>query len=56
MKLAEMEKERLQLLEINRQLDERVDEVIAEWKAKVEQIRKTYTDLYEEHEKLKKDY
>jgi DNA repair ATPase RecN len=56
LKIAELEKERLQLLEVNRQLDERVDEVIGEWKTKVEQIRKTYTDLYEEHEKLKQDF
>jgi predicted nucleic acid-binding Zn-ribbon protein len=41
---------------VNRQLDERVDEVIGEWKTKVEQIRKTYTDLYEEHEKLKQEF
>lgn len=56
LKIAELEKERLQLLEVNRQLDERVDEVIGEWKTKVEEIRKTYTDLYDEHEKLKQEF
>ena len=51
-RIQELEKEVAEVREVNRQLDERVDEVIAEWKHKVEQIRKTYTDLYEEHEKL----
>ena len=33
-----------------------MDEVIAEWKTKVEQLRGTYNDLSAQHDTLKEEY
>lgn len=56
LKIKRLEKEKLELLELNDKLDKRVDEIIQEQSGKVDEIRGQYTELFQEHEALKEDY
>lgn len=44
------------MIALNEKLDRRIEEVIQEGRAKVEEIRGKYTDLFAEHETLKENY
>ena len=43
LRIEELEKEKLELIALNEKLDKRIDEVIQEQRAKVEEIRAQYT-------------